>query len=88
MGDLLEMLFREKPVKILLKLNSANGKSYASIIAKEADCTYSHTVKVIQRFEEEGLLKFVKDGRIKAIELTPKGRKVAEELKKLLTLLK
>ncbi len=82
------MLFRDKPVKILLRLYSANGRSYASIVARDANCTYSHTVKVIQRFEEAGLLKFVKNGRIKAIELTPKGKKIAEELKRLITIIK
>lgn len=75
-----EIFFLVKPVKILLSLKKGNKRKYASILAREADCTYSHTVSVLDKFEELGLVKFHKEGRKKFIELTEKGEEISEEL--------
>ena len=82
---------REKPVMMLIKLRNFNKPRYASLLAKEVDCTYSHTVRILQILEENELIQFVKRGRIKIIELTKLGEKIStimEELNWLLIILK
>ena len=74
---------REKPVMMLIKLRNFNKPRYASLLAKEVDCTYSHTVRILQILEDNNLIKFVKRGRIKIIELTKLGEEVSEVMEKL-----
>ncbi len=77
------MFFRIKPVKMLIALKS--GPKYATIIAKETDCTYSHTVKILELFKEYGLVEFEKKGRIKIVKLTEFGDDVAKGMDAILT---
>lgn len=72
------LFFRIKPVKMLTALRV--GPKYATIIAKETDCTYSHTVKMLDLFQEYGLVEFEKKGRIKIIKLTEFGDEIAKGL--------
>jgi len=53
---------------------------YGSILAKEIDCTYSHAVKILQTLKELGLVVFEKKGRVKVIQLTKKGKEVADAI--------
>ncbi len=53
-------------------------------MAKETDCTYSHTVKILTEFEKLGLIFFDKKGRVKFVDLTKHGLEVAEKLDELL----
>ncbi|MFA5333153.1 MAG: winged helix DNA-binding protein [Candidatus Nanoarchaeia archaeon] len=85
-NNLVNLFLRNKPAFILMKIHACSSKCYASNIAKEVDCTYSHTVRIIQQLEKEGLLTFDKAGRIKTIILTKKGKDISENLKKLMTL--
>jgi predicted transcriptional regulator len=85
-NKLVNLFLRNKPAFILMKIQACVNKCYASNIAKEVDCTYSHTVRIIQQLEKEGLLTFDKTGRIKTITLTKKGKDIADTLKKLVTL--
>ena len=54
---------------------------YGSLLAKQVDCTYSHAVKILQSLQKLGLVNFEKQGRIKVIKLTQKGRELAEHIK-------
>jgi len=56
-------------------------------IAKEVDCTYSHAVKILQEMEKAKLVAFEKQGRIKSINLTDSGERVAEHISKIKDLL-
>lgn len=85
--ETLQIFLREKPVNIALSLKKSK-KRYASQIAKDADCTYSHTVRVLSEMQEMGLIRFNKNGRLKLIELSPIGDKVVETLDELVKLLK
>jgi DNA-binding MarR family transcriptional regulator len=67
-----------KPVKILISLKS--GPKYATILSKEVDCTYSHTVKLLDQFKLYGLVEFEKKGRIKIIKLTEDGQELAHSI--------
>ena len=57
---ILEDLFlREKPSRILLGLKTAKGTVYATVLSKEANCTYSHTIKILNLFRKLGIVDFV-----------------------------
>ena len=71
--ELDEIFLRKKPVKILMGIKLGSGPKYVSIIAKESDCTYSHTVKILEEFMELGIVEFEKTGRIKYVRLTQDG---------------
>ena len=54
-----------------------NGPKYATVISKEVDCTYSHTVKMLESFNDFGLVQFEKKGRIKIVTLTELGEDIS-----------
>lgn len=64
-----------KPVRLLTSLKA--GPKYATILSKEIDCTYSHTVKLLDQFKKFGLVEFEKKGRIKIVTLTNLGEDLA-----------
>ncbi len=74
------VFFREKPAMMLIGLKKANSEIYASSLAKQIDCTYSHVVKILQEIERAELIKFKKQGRLKLLTLTKKGSEVAEHM--------
>ncbi len=65
---------------MLVALGKISKIRYGSVLAKEVDCTYSHAVKILQSLQELGLVVFEKQGRIKIIKLTKKGKEIAEEI--------
>lgn len=70
------LFLRTKPVKILTGLRKE--PKYATILSKEVDCTYSHTVKLLDLFRDYGLVEFEKKGRIKIVKLTDTGEEIAK----------
>lgn len=78
--DLFNIIFREKPTNLLIVLLNSKSNIYASVVAKEIDCTYSHVVKLLKILEKHGIVEFVKKGRLKYLSLTPKGKKLAQAL--------
>ncbi len=77
-----KILFREKPAMMLVELRNAKCEVYASSLAKNVDCTYSHFVKILQEMQREGLINFDKQGRLKLLTLTKKGEGVADSIDK------
>ena len=65
-----------KPVRMLTSLKK-DSVQYATQVSKEVDCTYSHTVKVLDQFQKLGLVEFEKKGRIKLVRLTDDGMDMA-----------
>lgn len=78
-----KLFFRTKPVKLLMALKP--GPKYATLLAKEIDCTYSHTIKLLDNFKKFGLVEFEKRGRIKVIKLTGKGEEILGSFEKLIS---
>ena len=72
---------------MLVGLRNAKSSIYASSLAKQIDCTYSHVVKILQEMEKAGLINFEKQGRLKLLSLTKKGQDVAENIEKIRTVL-
>ncbi len=83
MKENFDIFFRRKPSLMLVSLKKSNRMRYGSILAKEVDCTYSHAVKILQTLEELKLVGFEKKGRIKIIQLTKKGREVADAIEEI-----
>jgi len=77
---------RQKPVMLLVNLAKENKLRYASVLAKEVDCTYSHTVKIINMLKDSGLVEFNKKGRLKTIALTNTGKELAANFSKTISL--
>lgn len=65
---------------MLVELRNAKSEVYASSLAKQIDCTYSHVVKILQEMEREGLINFDKQGRLKLLTLTKKGQEIATRI--------
>jgi len=75
-----ELFLREKPAKILMGLKSSKEAVYATTLSKEANCTYSHTTKILNEFSRLGLVQFDKKGRIKHVKLTDDGWDIAHNV--------
>jgi len=76
---ILDLFLHDKPTSIVLSLKDSTGK-YASVLSKETDCTYTHTLKILTQLQEFGMVEFERKGRIKFVKLTPLGVDVAHEL--------
>lgn len=85
--NIFEVFFREKPAMMLVELKNANSSVYASVLAKQIDCTYSHVVKILQEMQKADLINFKKEGRLKLLELTRKGQDVANHIERIKTML-
>jgi len=88
MKDNLDIFFRRKPAMMLVSLKKNTRMRYGSILAKEVDCTYSHAVKILQTLEDLKLVDFQKKGRVKVIQLTKKGKDVADAIENIQRLIK
>ncbi|MEK6827463.1 MAG: hypothetical protein AABX99_03195 [Nanoarchaeota archaeon] len=73
---------------MLVSLKRNTRIRYGSVLAKEVDCTYSHAVKILQTLESLMLVFFEKRGRIKVIQLTKKGKLVADAIENIQQLIK
>ena len=82
-----DVFFREKPAMMLVELKNANANIYASVLAKQIDCTYSHVVKILQEMQKAELIRFRKEGRLKLLELTKKGSDIAGNIESIRTML-
>lgn len=79
-----DFFLKEKPVMALVTIRRSRDEIYCSMISKKVDTTYAHTVKVISRMEDEGLVESEKKGRKKILKLTPKGEKLSDHFLELL----
>jgi len=78
--EIFSVFFREKPAMMLVNLKNSKNAIYASSLAKQVDCTYSHVVKILQEMQTAGLVNFDKQGRLKLLTLTKKGIDVAQHI--------
>ncbi len=85
--EIFNVVFREKPAMMLVGLKNSKSEIYASSLAKQIDCTYSHVVKILQEMEKSGLINFEKQGRLKLLSLTKTGSEVADHIDNIRVLL-
>lgn len=74
------VFFREKPAMMMITLLNTQSEQYASSLAKQVDCTYSHIVKILNEMQKADLITFQKEGRLKVLKLTKKGEDVARSI--------
>ncbi|MEM4282433.1 MAG: winged helix DNA-binding protein [Candidatus Woesearchaeota archaeon] len=72
---------------MLVHLKNAKSEIYASSLAKQIDCTYSHVVKILQQMEKDNLVNCEKQGRLKLLTLTKKGVELANYIDNIRALL-
>lgn len=77
--SLRELFVHEKPVLTLVKLKSRRTENYTREISTAIDCSYSHTVRIINRLEDADLVVSETKGRKKMLKLTEKGEELAEK---------
>ena len=77
--NLVRLLLHEKPIKIVLAMAKTED-AYPSQLAKDADCTFPHTLAIIKTLEENGIVESEKIGRKKEVKLTSRGVDIAHDL--------
>ncbi|HSD57026.1 MAG TPA: hypothetical protein VLB04_02505 [Methanotrichaceae archaeon] len=88
MNEGLERIFlREKPTQALLAVGEMNP-AYAAKVAKRIDSTFPHTSGILSQLEGHGLIRSRPEGRVRYLELTERGKKIATALKGLGDLLR
>jgi len=86
----LTLFLQEKPVRAILTLQ-ALGPTYTAVLAREIETTFPHALKILGRLEEKGIIVShpdKEDGRIKTVEITPAGSKVADTILELIKAIK
>ncbi|MFB6216247.1 MAG: winged helix DNA-binding protein [Candidatus Aenigmatarchaeota archaeon] len=83
-SEFANLFLQRKPAEMLVFLKKGEDHNYATEVSKGVDCTYSHTIKVLDKFKDFGLVEFEKEGRIKLIKLTEEGQDIAHDLEGLL----
>ena len=81
------LFLREKPVLALLAVGEMQS-AYAAMIAKRIDSTFPHTSSILSELEAQGLVKSRPVGRIRYLELTDRGKRIAKSLRELSDLLR
>ncbi|WP_049996382.1 helix-turn-helix domain-containing protein [Halococcus sediminicola] len=81
---IMDLLLNEKPAKILRTLREPSKDNYGQAIAYKINSTYSHTLKLLKRFEEHDVVESDTDGRKKIYELTEDGQELADAAEQLL----
>ncbi len=80
-GDILKLFFKEKTLKIFLNIEK---EVYAAKMRNKAVCMYSYVITILRKFEEVGLVKSERHGRIKKYKLTEKGKEIDNKIRDLL----
>jgi len=83
-NELTDVFLHKMPTSLLLTVRQYD-RTYVSVLAKECNCTYPHAVKTLWGMEKLGLLASEKVGRVKYVQLTDRGKLVADALYDLVT---
>ncbi|MGZ4938426.1 MAG: hypothetical protein ACXVJJ_00555 [Halobacteriota archaeon] len=83
-NELTDVFLHKMPTSLLLTVRQYD-RTYVSVLAKECDCTYPHAVKTLWGMEKLGLLTSEKVGRVKYVQLTDRGKLIADALYELVT---
>lgn len=81
--SLIEFLFKDKPLKLILALSDGNPKNITQLYRK-VGTTYSHTLNLLSILYSLDIIEFKKVGREKQVKLTENGEKLVEILKDLI----
>lgn len=88
----IDWIYNNKPRKALIALyerekslqSPINSEPYTvTTLYKEINTTYAHTVNIISKMEDQGLIEKTSKKRKKVLSLTDKGKKLGEKMKEL-----
>ena len=83
------LIINEKQSNLLLSIARQSGNRSLSYLAKNGGYnTFVQAFRVVNRFEDAGLVKISKEGRNKIIKLTDLGRELCRLLSEIKFLLK
>lgn len=85
-GPIERLFLRSKPVHALLAVAEAE-MAYATEVARRIGSTLPHTSSILSELEAHGLISSRPQGRVRYLELTERGRRMAIALRDLLALL-
>jgi predicted transcriptional regulator len=71
---------RERPASILLLLRDSSKEWYISSLSRNSGLTYPHTITVLEKYLNLGLIEYSTKGRKKTVILTEKGKKITSSL--------
>jgi len=74
------VFIKEKPALALLAIHKSYSEIYPSKVSKRIDSTYAHTVNIVSKMEENGILKSEKRGRKRILTLTDRGEAYSNAL--------
>lgn len=81
------IVLKEKPSKVLISIKQINQKAsnqkdlaYSRKVSSKIDATDSHTIDILNKFVDEGIVEKTKAGRRNVLTLTDKGEKIADAL--------
>ena len=80
-------LYREKPVNALFVLANG-GELFPSIVSKKAGIYYGYAIKLLKKMEAYGLVTFEKKDRRNILNITEKGKQLADKMRLLVEGLK
>lgn len=78
---------RERPATVLLLLRDTSKEWYVSSLSRNSGLTYPHTITVLEKYLNLGLIEYNTKGRKKTVILTEKGKNVSSSLNDILDLL-
>jgi DNA-binding transcriptional ArsR family regulator len=76
MKELVEMFINKAPGRILDTL--LDGRKNIMEITRVTGLTYSHVLKLVYYFNEEGLVDLSQEGRLTYVSLSEKGMEIAK----------
>lgn len=76
-GKAIDIFCFDKPWRIVLSISRGGNGRYGSILAKDIDCTFAHTTKLLRVMEKYGVVESFRQGRINMVRLTKKGENLA-----------
>lgn len=79
------LLFKRVPLKILMKIDELD-EAYSTTITHEIEGSYSYVVRLVEEFEDLGLVELEERGRKKVIELTQKGERTLDNINQIIGL--
>jgi DNA-binding MarR family transcriptional regulator len=81
-----QVLFKEKPLRILLTLYETSPLNLKEL-SRKIKTPESYAVKLVERLESFGLIKTEKVGKERLIDITEKGTIIVSKIKEILLFL-
>ncbi|MBE5729586.1 winged helix-turn-helix transcriptional regulator [Candidatus Parvarchaeota archaeon] len=75
-GQIQKLLLHSKPFLILKMIYYNDNHTYAAVISRKIDCSYSYIVKLLNKMSKLDIVKVSSDKHRKIIKLTDKGKKL------------